>query len=88
MYKEEFAKLLENAKRLAGQRNVLVHGEWAFKKGGFEVIEKKAKQTGERQNRIAEHKELLSLCQRYNDLEVTIRMFISSAALSIARKTS
>jgi hypothetical protein len=84
---QQFKKLLDKAKKLASQRNALVHGEWKFKKDGFEVVEKRAVPTSKSQNRIAGHKELQTLCQRYNDLESEIRLFIASSALRIAENT-
>jgi len=87
-HKKNFQELMTKAKKLATQRNVLVHGDWIFKKDGFEVVEKRAVPTSKGQNRIAGHKELSSLCQRYNDLEAQIRMFISSAARSMDKNTS
>lgn len=86
-YRDRFEKLMGKAAKLARQRNALVHGEWKFKKDGFEVAEKRSVQTGKTQDRIAGHKELEAICQRYNDLESLIRAFIASAASSMEANT-
>lgn len=88
--KKDISNCLEKCQAIADRRNLLVHGQWEFKKDKFIVKETKPLNKKPKQEPIHTLKSIKLLVQDYHDTSVKMELLTKGipATRAIAKKTS